>query len=109
MSIYPPPSTRTTTDDSNSIAANNNENNNSDNTNSSNNNDQAMPNGATTSTTPATRTPAFRLVLQPRSLLVFKDELYSNYLHGIEFAEQDVLDETVINLAQACERECGVM
>jgi len=46
-------------------------------------------------------TPAFSILLQPRSLLVFKDELYTKYLHSIAFRHEDVLDSSVVNLKEA--------
>ncbi len=45
--------------------------------------------------------PLFSLVLQPRSLLVFKDDLYTHYLHSIAFRDTDLLDDKVINLELA--------
>jgi alkylated DNA repair protein alkB family protein 6 len=45
--------------------------------------------------------PIFSLVLQPRSLLVFKDALYTDYLHGIARRRVDVLDNKIVNLTQA--------
>lgn len=47
------------------------------------------------------REPIFSIVLQPRSLLVFKDDLYSDYMHGIAFREEDVVDEKVVNAKEA--------
>eukprot|EP01118_Nematostelium_gracile_P008274 TRINITY_DN2741_c0_g1_i1.p1 TRINITY_DN2741_c0_g1~~TRINITY_DN2741_c0_g1_i1.p1 ORF type:complete len:156 (-),score=40.81 TRINITY_DN2741_c0_g1_i1:26-493(-) len=41
---------------------------------------------------------SFRILLEPRSLLVFKDQLYTDYLHGIAFSDRDVVDEKVVNL-----------
>ena len=41
--------------------------------------------------------PAFSLILQPRSLLVFKDLLYTDYLHGIAFREADEVHSKVLN------------
>lgn len=32
---------------------------------------------------------------------MFKDELYANYLHGIEFRTEDILDDKVVNLESA--------
>jgi alkylated DNA repair protein alkB family protein 6 len=42
--------------------------------------------------------PVLSLILQPRSLLVVKDELYSDYLHSVPFRTTDVIDDKVINL-----------
>lgn len=49
--------------------------------------------------------PARRLsvILRPCSLLVFSDELYSNWLHGIDFVKEDVLDDSVVNSWEAFE------
>jgi len=40
------------------------------------------------------------LFLQPRSLLIFTDEAYTEFLHGIEESNCDVLDEKVVNRQQ---------
>lgn len=37
------------------------------------------------------------VALMPRSLLVFKDEAYTDCLHGIDAVQEDVLDDTVVN------------
>ena len=42
---------------------------------------------------------AFTLYLQPRSLLVQQDSMYTSYLHGIEEKDEDYLDEQVANLS----------
>lgn len=39
----------------------------------------------------------FKLILEPRSLLVLKNELYSDYLHSIEEVESDVLCDKICN------------
>ena len=36
---------------------------------------------------------AARLYVEPRSMLIFKDQYYSEYLHGIEEDLEDVLEE----------------
>jgi alkylated DNA repair protein alkB family protein 6 len=51
----------------------------------------------------------FSIVLQPRSLLVFKDDLYVKYLHGIAFQEKDVVDAKTINLKQVQMKEGDVI
>ena len=38
------------------------------------------------------------LFVQPRSLLVLKDEMYAKYLHGIEETDQDVISDKICNL-----------
>lgn len=38
------------------------------------------------------------LVLMPGSLLVFKDSSYTDYLHGIDEAHEDFLNDKVVNL-----------
>lgn len=43
------------------------------------------------------------VLLESRSLLVFRDSAYTRYLHGIDEAESEVLDVTVCNL-----EVCGV-
>ena len=39
----------------------------------------------------------FSVLLNPRSLLVFKDEAYCEWLHGIDAVEEDELDASLIN------------
>ena len=43
----------------------------------------------------------FGLLLQPRSMLILKDELYHNYLHGIDEVSEDDVDDSVRNLSRA--------
>ena len=38
------------------------------------------------------------LFVEPRSLLVLKDEMYAKYLHGIEETDQDVISDKICNL-----------
>lgn len=42
----------------------------------------------------------FSLFLEPRSLLILQDEMYFNYLHGIEEKEEDIINESVLNLSK---------
>lgn len=42
--------------------------------------------------------PVFSFLLEPRSLLVLQDKLFSYYLHGIEEIYEDILDASVVNL-----------
>lgn len=39
----------------------------------------------------------FKLILEPRSLLILKDTLYHNYLHSISEVEQDILCDRICN------------
>ena len=41
------------------------------------------------------------LLLRPRSLLILKDELYHNFLHGIDESTEDCVDENVRNLTSS--------
>jgi alkylated DNA repair protein alkB family protein 6 len=41
--------------------------------------------------------PVISLILEPRSLLVIKDLLYTDFMHGIEFRHQDVITDKVVN------------
>ncbi|XP_039952858.1 alpha-ketoglutarate-dependent dioxygenase alkB homolog 6 [Bactrocera neohumeralis] len=50
-----------------------------------------------------TREINFKMLLEPRSLLILKDELYNNYLHGIDEVKQDVLCDKICNY-ENCER-----
>lgn len=40
----------------------------------------------------------FSLFLEPRSLLILQDEMYNKYFHGIEEKEEDIINESVLNL-----------
>lgn len=40
----------------------------------------------------------FSFLLEPRSLLILQDELFTNYLHCIEELSEDLLDDSVVNL-----------
>ena len=45
----------------------------------------------------STTSPEFSLFLEPRSLLILKDDMYENYLHGIEERVEDILDDSIAN------------
>ena len=51
--------------------------------------------------------PIVSLLLEPRSLLVIRDDAYTGYLHGIQEVETDVLDESVCNLHACKGRSLG--
>ena len=42
---------------------------------------------------------AFSIYLQPRSLLVQQNDMYTSFLHGIEGKESDILDQSTINVS----------
>lgn len=42
--------------------------------------------------------PVFSFLLEPRSLLVLQDKLFSYYLHSIEEVTEDLLDDSIVNL-----------
>ncbi|XP_052867668.1 alpha-ketoglutarate-dependent dioxygenase alkB homolog 6 [Anopheles cruzii] len=42
-----------------------------------------------------------RLLIEPRSLLVVKHDMYHRYLHGIQEQDHDVIDERIVNLVTA--------
>lgn len=42
--------------------------------------------------------PLFSFLLEPRSLLILQDKLFSHYLHCIEEVKEDLLDDSIINL-----------
>lgn len=47
---------------------------------------------------PATTGPAFKLLVQPRSLLILKDDLYHRYMHSIsEITSDDLSDPLIMN------------
>ncbi|XP_053577589.1 alpha-ketoglutarate-dependent dioxygenase alkB homolog 6 isoform X2 [Bombina bombina] len=48
----------------------------------------------------------FSLLLEPRSLLVLREDLYTNHLHGIRPVTHDTLTATVVNLNQ-CAAQVG--
>lgn len=50
-----------------------------------------------TDTTAGTREVRFKLLLEPRSLLILKDTLYSDYLHSIRECSEDVLCDRIYN------------
>lgn len=51
--------------------------------------------------------PVGSLLLERRSLVLIKDDLYSAYLHGIADRTQDTLSEDVWNLDQCSGRRIG--
>ncbi|XP_061713873.1 alpha-ketoglutarate-dependent dioxygenase alkB homolog 6 [Cydia pomonella] len=51
-----------------------------------------------------TSRPVFSFLLEPRSLLVLQDKLFSHYLHCIEEVYEDTLDDSVINLGLCSDR-----
>ncbi|KAH8410652.1 hypothetical protein KR009_009874 [Drosophila setifemur] len=50
-----------------------------------------------TDTAAPSRDVVFKLLLEPRSLLILKDSLYSNYLHSIAEIGEDVLCDRIAN------------
>lgn len=48
--------------------------------------------------------PVFSFLLEPRSLLVLQDRLFSHYLHCIEEVDKDYLDDTVDNLKMCSDK-----
>ncbi|TMW48579.1 hypothetical protein DOY81_006334 [Sarcophaga bullata] len=44
-----------------------------------------------------TRNVLFKLILEPRSLLILKDSLYNDYLHSISEIDQDILCDRICN------------
>ena len=60
---------------------------------------QSLPSeGSTPPTGKPQRKKIGKLLLEPRSLVIMRDDVYK-YLHGIEEITEDVLDDTVLNLA----------
>lgn len=47
------------------------------------------------------------ILLEPRSLIVIRDDAYTSYLHGIEEIASDCLDVKVCNLIQCKGRKVG--
>lgn len=44
-----------------------------------------------------------KLLIEPRSLLILKHDMYTKYLHGISDAFEDVIDEHIRNLVNCSE------
>ena len=42
------------------------------------------------------------IILQPRSLVVFKEDMYNCYLHGIKETKTDTITEKIINPEKNC-------
>ncbi|XP_047523942.1 alpha-ketoglutarate-dependent dioxygenase alkB homolog 6 [Pieris napi] len=42
--------------------------------------------------------PRFSFLLEPRSLLILQDKLFSHYLHGIEDIYEDIITDSILNL-----------
>lgn len=51
-------------------------------------------------TTTMQRVPVTKLLIEPRSLLILKDDMYHKYLHSIAEIRQDVIDENVSNISK---------
>lgn len=47
--------------------------------------------------------PEFRMFLEPRSLLILKNDLYNNFMHGIADNEEDLITENIKNLGNLSE------
>lgn len=41
-----------------------------------------------------------KLFVEPRSLLILKDDMYNKYLHSIAEVDEDVIDESISNLSR---------
>lgn len=59
--------------------------------------------GASSSDTELNRKIICKLLIEPRSLLILKHDMYAKYLHGISDALEDVVDEHIKNLENCCE------
>ncbi|XP_052890457.1 alpha-ketoglutarate-dependent dioxygenase alkB homolog 6 [Anopheles moucheti] len=49
------------------------------------------------------------ILLEPRSLLVVKDDMYHKYLHSIAALEQDVIDDMVVNMSKMSNLSVGAV
>ena len=47
------------------------------------------------------RQKVFSLFLQPRSLLIQREQMYTHYLHGIDEKYEDIIDNSLVNLSAA--------
>ncbi|XP_055384677.1 alpha-ketoglutarate-dependent dioxygenase alkB homolog 6 [Condylostylus longicornis] len=45
---------------------------------------------------------SFKLLIEPRSLLILKDNLYTDYMHSIDEVSDDFINESIVNL-ENCE------
>ncbi|XP_061401458.1 alpha-ketoglutarate-dependent dioxygenase alkB homolog 6 [Musca vetustissima] len=57
----------------------------------------SSPEGTVEENSSGKREVLFKLILEPRSLLILKDDLYSDYLHSIDEVESDVLCDRICN------------
>lgn len=46
----------------------------------------------------------FKILLEPRSLLILKDELYIDYLHAISEIKCDIINNEIVNLENCCKK-----
>lgn len=44
-----------------------------------------------------------KLLIERRSLLILKDDMYHKYLHAIDELTEDIIDESILNLNQCCD------
>lgn len=49
------------------------------------------------------RNVAFKLLVERRSLLILKDDMYERYMHGIAEVETDTITDDIKNLFQCCD------
>ncbi|CAO3569938.1 unnamed protein product [Mortierella alpina] len=64
--------------------------------------DQALDNCPTSDTEGRGQEPEFSLLVQPRSLLVLKEDIYSKYMHGIrEITSDDLNQGNILNPPEA--------
>lgn len=46
-----------------------------------------------------------RVLLEPRSLFIVKDAMYSSYMHGIEERREDTINRMIINNFDRCSED----
>ncbi|KAF9966570.1 Alpha-ketoglutarate-dependent dioxygenase alkB 6 [Mortierella alpina] len=64
--------------------------------------DQALDSCSASDTDSRGQEPEFSLLVQPRSLLVLKEDIYSKYMHGIrEITSDDLNQGNILNLPEA--------
>ncbi|KAF8945792.1 Alpha-ketoglutarate-dependent dioxygenase alkB 6 [Haplosporangium gracile] len=64
--------------------------------------DKNQEEGDSTAEETRAKEPEFSLLVQPRSLLVLKEDVYKKYMHGIrEITEDDLRKGTILNLPEA--------
>lgn len=65
--------------------------------------DDSKTNFVSTSTSNNLRKLFCKLLIEPRSLLILKDDMYHKYLHSIAELREDSVTDDIMNLKQCCD------